>query len=320
MQNKAFQFPFAIDIYENGKKTRHKVFVEGRDDSFTFPYTKQPDYIQVNADGVLLCKLNENKILSEYIFQLRNAEQFEHRREALLALAKKQEEKKAFNAIVDALDDKAYKIKILALQNIDLINKFAKRDAIDKIKKMAANEKKTLVKAAAIETLGKLTDPELKGIFTQALQSKSYSVLGKALVSLYYIDKPTALKKSKELPDEVRKILATPLTRIFIEENDQSELPFVAKSVLSGMFLNGDDQTKSLYQKAFRQISTSNNTDAIRNLTDDMVVKGKQYKSFNFDKVVINLMRKMIQEQEKTTNSNKRQNVDIIKEAMAKVL
>ena len=238
----------------------------------------------------------------------------------MLALAKKQEEKKAFNAIVDALDDKAYKIKILALQNIDLINKFAKRDAIDKIKKMAANEKKTLVKAAAIETLGKLTDPELKGIFTQALQSKSYSVLGKALVSLYYIDKPTALKKSKELPDEVRKILATPLTRIFIEENDQSELPFVAKSVLSGMFLNGDDQTKSLYQKAFRQISTSNNTDAIRNLTDDMVVKGKQYKSFNFDKVVINLMRKMIQEQEKTTNSNKRQNVDIIKEAMAKVL
>ena len=320
LQNKAFQFPFAIDIFENGKKTRHNVFVEGRDDSFTFSYTKQPDYIQVNADGVLLCKLNENKILSEYIFQLKNAEQFEHRREALLEIAKKQEDKKAFNAIVDALDDKVYKIRILALQNIDLINKFAKRDAIDKIKQMAAKEKKTLVKAAAIETLGKLTDPELKGIFTQALQSKSYSVLGQALVSLYYIDKLTALKTSKELPDEVRKILATPLTRIFIEENDQSELPFVAKSVLSGMFLTGDDQTKSLYQKAFRQISTSNNTEAIQNLTDDMVVKGKQYKSFNFDKVVINLMRKMIHEQEKTTNSNKRHNVEIIKEAMAKVL
>ena len=301
-------------------KNRQNIGICTLNNSETFKYQAIGLMSGTSLDGLDIAEVLFTLKDNSWVFQLKNAEQFEHRREALLEIAKKQEDKKAFNAIVDALDDKAYKIRILALQNIDLINKFAKRDAIDKIKQMAANEKKTLVKAAAIETLGKLTDPELKGIFTQALQSKSYSVLGQALVSLYYIDKPTALKKSKELPDEVRKILATPLTRIFIEENDQSELPFVAKSVLSGMFLTGDDQTKSLYQKAFRQISTSNNTEAIQNLTDDMVVKGKQYKSFNFDKVVINLMRKMIQEQEKTTNSNKRRNVEIIKEAMAKVL
>ncbi len=320
LQNKPFQFPFTIDIYEGNKRTRHTVFVEGRDASFTFPYTEQPSYIQVNADGALLCKLNENKIQSDYIFQLQNAEQFEHRREALLELVKKQDDRKAFNAVVSALDDKAYKIRILALENIDLINKFAKKDAIDKIKQLAANDKRTLVRAAAIGTLGKLVDPELKATFTKALESKSYSVLGRALVSLYYIDKPTALKKSKELPDEVRKILATPLTRIFIEENDQSELPFVAKSVLSGMFLTGDDQTKALYKKAFDQIATSDSIEAITNLTDDMVVKGKEFKSFNFDKVAINLMRKMIQDQEKTQNSNKRRIVEIIKENMAKLL
>ena len=315
-----FKFPLAIDIFENGKKTRHNVFVNGNDASFTFPYTKQPTLIQINADGVLLSEITENKVLSDYIFQLKNAENYQHRREALLEVAKKQEEKDAFNAVEGAMSDASYKIRILALQKIDLINKFSKKDAIHKIMQMANNDEKTLVQATAIETLGKLTDPELKGIFEKGLQSKSYSVIGKSLVAMYYIDKPTAVAKSRELPDEIRKILATPLTRIYIEEKDENELPFIAKSVLSGMFLTGDDATKSLYQKAFKQISESNNSEAIQNLVDDMVVKGNQYKSFNFDKVVINLMRTMISDQKAKDTDNKVRNTEIIKEGMAKLL
>lgn len=320
LQGETFQFPFAIDIFEGTKRTRHNVFVEGNDASFTFPYSKQPNLIQVNADNVLICKIYENKILSDYIFQLKNADNYAHRREALLEVVKKQEDKDAFNAVVSALDDESFKIRQLALQNIDLINKNAKKDGIAKIMNMANNDTKTIVQAEALNTLGKLTDPELKPVFAKALETKSYSVLGKALVSMYYIDKPTAIKKSKELPDEVRKILATPLTRIFIEENDETELPFIAKTVVSGMFLTNDDATKELYQKAFKQISESNNTEAIQNTVDDMVVKGTEFKGFNFDKVVINLMRKMIDDQKKANKPNKERNIEIIKTAMARLL
>ena len=122
------------------------------------------------------------------------------------------------------------------------------------------------------------------------------------------------------MPDEVRKILATPLTKIFIESNDQTELPFIAKSVVSGMFLSGDAATKQLYEKAFKMISESNNMEAIQNLVLDMVSKGNQYEKFNFDKVVINLMRTMLQAQEKSTNTNKKRNIAIVKEAMMGVL
>jgi len=320
LQSETFKFPFAIDIFEGNQKTRHTVFVDSNDASFTFPYNKQPNLIQVNADNVLVCNLYENKILSEYIFQLKNADNFAHRSEALFQVASKQDDKNAFNAIVSALDDDSYKIRILALQQIDLINKFSKKDAIRKIMRMANNDEKTLVQAEALSTLGKLTDPELKPIFEKALKSKSYSVLGKALVSMYYIDQPLAIQKSKELPDEVRKILATPLTKIFIEAKDESELPFVAKSVVSGMFLANDDATKVLYQKAFDQIAVSNNTEAIQNLVDDMVVKGKEYTGFNFDKVMINLMRKMVDQQKKESKSNYLKNIEIIKTAMSKLL
>ena len=315
-----FQFPISIDVFEGSKKTRHTVFVDAKDASFTFPYNSQPNLIQINSDNNLICDLNENKILSDYIFQLKHADNFVHRREALLEVVKKQEEKDAFNAVVEALIDESYKIRILALENIDLINKFSKRDAINKIINMANNDKKTLVQASAIGTLGKLIDVELIPIFEKALETKSYSVLGRALVSMYYVDKEKALKKSKTLPDEVRKILATPLTRIFIEEKDDSELPFIAKSVVSGMFLSNDEPTKILFKSAFKQISESNNTEAIQNVVDDMVVKGKQYKGFNFDKVAINLMRNMVNDQKKADKPNREKNIAIIKAAMAKLL
>ena len=321
LQANEFKFPLAIDIFENGKRTRHNVFVDGKDASFKFDFSrKNPDLMMINADGVLLADINENKVLSDYIFQLKNAENYVHRREALLEVAKKQDEKDAFNAIADALNDHFYKIRILALESVDLINKNAKQEVIDRITRIALNDKKTLVKAAAIETLGKLIDPKYASIFQKSLESESNAILGKALVALYYVDKPSAIKKSKELPDEVRKILATPLTRIFIEEKDTSELPFIAKNVLSGMFLTGDDRTKAIYQKAFTMISESDNSEAIQNLVNDMVEKGNQYKQFNFDKVVINLMRQMIQTQEKKNLSNRNKNVEIIKTAMAKVI
>ena len=140
-----FKFPLAIDIFENGRKTRHNVFVNGRDASFKFSYTsKNPDLILINADGVLLADFEENKILSDYIFQLKNAESYMHKREALLEVAKRQDDKKAFNAVAAAMDDDFYKIRILALEKINLINKYAKKNVIQKIARIASSDKKNI--------------------------------------------------------------------------------------------------------------------------------------------------------------------------------
>ena len=319
-QANEMKFPMAIDIYENGQKIRHNVFVDARDTSFKFGFqSKSPDLIQVNADGVLLADFFENKVLSDYLFQLQNVDAYEYKREALLEVAKSQDQKKAFNAVADAMNEDFYKLRILALENIDLINKWSKKNVIERIKAIADRDKKTLVQAAAIETLGKLTDPELKPIFDKALQSESYNVLGKALVGMYYIDKDLAIKKSKELPLEVKNIIATPLTRIYIEEKDESEMVFIANNVLSGMFLNNNPKIQSIYRKAYEQIANSNNTEAIQNLVNDVVAKGNQYKQFNFDKVGINLLRQMVQKQKAAEKSNKLKNIEVIRTGIAQL-
>jgi aminopeptidase N len=318
--DKEFQFPLAIDIVEEGKVYRKNVFVNGRDNSFTFQYTKAPEVIIVNADGVLLAEIAETKTLEHYINQFKNTNIYAHKRTALLEIIKFQEDKKAFKTVADAMSDSFYKIRKIAVEGINLSNKFSKRSVIDKIKRIAQNDPKTLVRAAAIETLGKLTEPENLPIFQEALKSKSYSVLGKTLVAIYYIDKNAAIKLSKELPNDVRKIIATPLTRIFIEDNDDSELEFIANNVLSGMFLTNDKNTQALYNRAFEKIAKSNNTKAIENLVNDIVVKGNQYKKFNFDKTAVNLLGAMVDFQRKSEASNRVKHIGIIRKGMTKIL
>ena len=317
---KTFQFPLSIDIVEKGKKMRHNVFVDKKDVSFLLSYRKTPEVILINADGVLLADFIETKTLKQYISQLKYASYYGHKKEALLEIAKHQDNKKAFNSIANAMSNSFYKIRKLAVENIDLFNKYSKKNVINKIKEIANSDGKTLVRAAAIETLGKLTDAENLPIFNEALKSKSFSVKGKALVAIYYIDKDAAILLSKKLPNEVRKIIATPLTRIFIEENDYTELVFIAKNVLSGMLLTNDNKTKTLYKKAYEKIAKSNNTEAITNLVNDMVAKGFQYKKFNFDKVAINLMRQMVQFQKDENVPNKTKHIEIIRIGMAKLL
>ena len=320
-QTNEFKFPIAIDIFENGTKTRHRVFVDCRDSSFKFVFnSKNPDLIQVNADGVLLANFSENKVLSDYIFQLKNSTNYQHKIEALIKVSENQDQKKAFNAIAEALNDDFYKIRILALEKINLINKWSKKSVINTIKNIANNDPKTLVQAAAIETLGKLTDPELKPIFQKGLTSDSYTVIGKSLVGMYYIDKQLAVKKSKELPVEVKNIIATPLTRIYIEEKDDSEMAFVANNVLAGMYLNNNPKIQEIYKNAYEQIAVSNNTEAIQNLVKDIVAKGKQYKQYNFDQIGISLLRQLVQKQKTANLSNKYKNIEIIREGIAKLI
>jgi aminopeptidase N len=117
----------------------------------------------------------------------------------------------------------------------------------------------------------------------------------------------------------VKNIIATPLTRIYIEEKDESEMVFIANNVLAGMFLNSNPKIQAIYRKAYEQIANSNNTEAIENLVKDVVVKGNQFKQFNFDQVGINLLRQMVQKQKKANLSNRIRNIEIIKTGIAQL-
>ena len=128
-----------------------------------------------------------------------------------------------------------------------------------------------------------------------------------------------ALDRAKSFPLEVKEILSFPLTKIYVESKDESQMHFIASNVLSGIYLNNDKTTQALFRKAFEWISKSDNEKAISNLVDDVVAKGKQYQQYNFDKVGLNMLREMIRFQEKAKHANMKVNLRAIKTGIAKL-
>ena len=80
---KIFRIPVAIDVYESGKKTRHKVWLGKETDSFYFPYRTKPDLINVDGDKIILCQKEDHKTLENFIYQYNKAGLYLDRREAI---------------------------------------------------------------------------------------------------------------------------------------------------------------------------------------------------------------------------------------------
>jgi len=319
-QGKIFQFPLSIDIYEAGRKLTHNVWVDGKQNSFTFPFNKLPKLINIDAKHVLLAEITDKKTLDNYIYQYNNALHYIDRRQAIEEMAKVQTNKDAFSTLIKALDDPYYELRVLALESIDLFQKYYKKEAIAKIEKLANSDKKTLVRAAAISVLGKLVDPIYKPLFAKGMNSESYAITGSSLISLYQIDKQATINRVNSLNTDIKKHLADAITNIYISEQDKSKLPFIAKHVLKGMFLSDNKRTQQLYAQAFKWIAESDNKEAITNLTNDFVKLGLQYKKYNFDKMAVNMINQLVYAQQQSTNANKDELILILKTGMAKLI
>ncbi len=315
-----FYFPLEIEVYERGSKVKKNIFVDAKEKSFTLSYEKYPDWIHVNANHHVLGEFNENKTLKTYEFQFKNAPHFVDRKLALEELVKHQEDKGIFELVVNAFDDPFYEVQVLALDKIDLSYKHSKRKVIAKIEKMAYTEENTLVKAAAIKVLGRLVYFDYQAFFEKSFDETSNAVKGAALEGLYYLDNELALAKAESLPDNVKRTIAYPLSIMYIKERKDSELAFVSNYIVQGMFLSNDEAVKKVYKGGFDWVSKSNNVEAYKNLTADIVQKGIQYRKYNFHLEGIRLLRSMAKEQDKQRNSNKKELISIVNAALEKLI
>ncbi len=180
-----------------GKK-RYKVWAEHQADTFVFQTVSRPDLINVDGDKILLCEKTDNKSLDNYIFQYKYAGLYLDRREAIDFAARSQsEDPKALDLMKTALNDKYFGLRLYTIQRLNLINDSLKKTVEPLLTEIAANDPKTLVRAGAIEALGKYKKESYKPLFLKALNDSSYSIAGKALVALGAIDTIDALEEAK---------------------------------------------------------------------------------------------------------------------------
>lgn len=315
-----FEFPLTIDVYEkNGQKSSHQVWMNKKEQSFSFNVSSEPKLIDVGAKRVLLAEILQNKTLEQYIYQYNHADAYEARKEALERIAKNQDNKNAFKAMQKAMGDNSPKLQIFALENLDLVNKYAKVDAVKIVERLSKKSDNTLVQAAANITLAKLVDPAYIPHFESLLKSKSFKVIESGVIGLYQMDRVMALKKVDALPESVKDHLSGIITSFYIDQQDEKYMNYISSHIINGLFFNVDEKLKNKYMWAFQWISKSDNEVAVKNLVSSLVDSGIQYKKYGADVAGINFLRQMVAMQKEANHPNEEELVLVIRTGMAQL-
>ena len=174
-------------------------------DTFSFPVSSRPDLINVDGDKILLCEKTDNKPLEDFIYQYNKAGLYVDRREAIEFAAKHETDAKSLDLLEKALSDKSWRIRSVTLDQLNMENDTVKRSVETYLLNVAKNDPKPLVKAHAVEMLGRYKNPGYKSLFMKALYDSSYSVAGNALEALAKIDDAAAETEAKKLSAQPAK-------------------------------------------------------------------------------------------------------------------
>ena len=232
-EGQTFILPMAVDIYADGKKERHQIWMRNKTDTLTFKTTLKPDLVNIDAEKILVAEKNDSKSLQQYIFQYYNAPLFMDRFEAIEAAAKNQDDKDAQKLLVAALNDqfsglrrKVIDILLANKEDILHINADLRNAALPVLAKLAEKDENTLVQAAALKCLVSLKDTSYLKLFKQALKSLSYEVAGAGLFGISMIIPAEALKLAKEQESDNEGMLTQAIANIYANNGTSEQWPF----------------------------------------------------------------------------------------------
>jgi len=200
-QEQMFEFPLAIDVYDNGKPKRYNVWVNAEaKNTFNFDVSKTPDLININADGILLADITETKTPEQNLMQFTNSKELKSRYNALLDIKDQVGKNPSATKLLSAaLRDPYFKTRIKALQLMDLSNPEQMKALGADVEKLASNDPRTLVQAAAIAALAKTKDKKYLPLFEKGVSAVSNAVKGNSLSAVVMIDP----SKANTLADKI---------------------------------------------------------------------------------------------------------------------
>ncbi len=268
---RAFILPVAIDIYNGKNKTRHNVWVDQKDQTFTFPVNIKPDLVNFDGDKILLCEKTETgKSLANYIHQYTVAGLYVDRREAISGCASLQDSTAAVELLKTALRDRYPELRIFALHSADLKNERVKQALESTIFSVAKGDQEPTVRAEALMALSLYDKLIYKELIQRSLNDSSYSVAGAAILSLNQLDKAAAYTEAKRLSSAKAKgKLPEAISNVFAENSKTEDLDYVLNWYNNLPF--GQSKVENANTLAYYAIQLTN-TEAVKKTTDALVL------------------------------------------------
>ena len=199
-------------------------------DTLTFPSNTKPDLVNIDGDKVLLTQKTDGKSLDEYVFQYFNAPLFLDRFEAITVAAANQSDKGAQKVMIAALKDKYYELQIKAIKALDMTTDAIRDAALPVLVSLAHNDVNTLVRAAAITSLGDLKLAGNTDLFKQGLNSQSYAVAGASLTALSKLNATESVKLARNIEKDSEGALAQAIMTVYAANGNSDQWPFMLQT------------------------------------------------------------------------------------------
>ena len=275
-KTKIFRLPVAIDVYSGSTKTRRKVWMENKIDTFTFNYTSRPDLINVDAEKVLLAEKTDNKTAENYVHQMEYAPNYLDRREALEFFAKK-----GMKELALGLQDKFDGLRRLTMDRLGKSKMAKDAQVIAAIESIANNDKDKKTQAAAIKFLAKTADVKYLPLYKKFVNDSSYSVAGASLAGLEKLEPSNAYELAKKFSNDAKEDLGSIVNKAIISNGTEADFNLIAKNYLETPL--SQEKIASTTEFAGYLEKLNDNTKIKKGIDDIMIFRKQipeQYRNF----------------------------------------
>ena len=243
-----YRIPMDVDVYVGGAVNRYRIDLKEQEQTFEFDVLGQPDWVNVDAENILLGTKDEDLSDAEYVFMLRKAPRYLDKAEALKGL-KSTSDQGAIDAMVNVLDDEYWATRKLALTTLK--GKAVSDTSLlkNKLIWLAQKNEKSSVRAEAIEFLAEqfANDKNVKAIIEGAMKDRSYMVLGATLKAISKYDEDRALALAKEAEADASGSLISSIASLYSKKGGADQMDFF----VSGIDKVSDPNDKYVYVQIF---------------------------------------------------------------------
>ncbi|MCO6497705.1 MAG: M1 family metallopeptidase [Chitinophagaceae bacterium] len=268
-EGRTFTLPVHIDVYsQKDQKTRYKVWLRNTSDTFYFPSTQKPSWVNFDADKALLALKIDRKSAEEYEQQYQYGPRYLDRKEALEFLAAK-----GSNILVNGLDDSYAGLRRLTIELLAKSKLGNAPSVIEKVERIAEKDPDKLTKAAAVNFLTKFKDKKYLPLFEKLAGDSSYSVAGAALSGLTELKPEEAYDLAKKYSNDALGKLADAVSGVLFRYGKEEDFDLLY-DMFAKLPLNEDKLFTTL--KFCGYLSKLDNADLVKKGIDGIINFRKQ--------------------------------------------
>ncbi len=232
-----FKLPMHIAVYDDEGKHVHKVVVDALTNEFVLPYKGKLSCVIVDDQQMLLGKIRQEKPIDQYVNQYYLAKNYKARKEGFMKGSTIQN-KNPEQLILDALKDKFWHIRSLAIERCGNLKDESKAKMVELIKTMAVSDSNSSVRTQALYFLeDNLPKEDAERLFIDRMENdKSYLVVYSALVGLGKVNPVTAMSKAKNLENEKSAQVQVAIAQIYGANGGEDVYPYFESAFKSNYF------------------------------------------------------------------------------------